>query len=250
LRKRAHFHSKLLRLNSMTQGISMMIRSSIGRKWIAAITGLLMIGFVVVHMLGNLQMFAGTPDKINQYAHLLKSMPGVLWAFRLGLIAATGLHIWATLSLARENRMAKPQGYAVAGRKSRLQVTLTSATMVISGSIILGFVIFHLLHFTVQMVDRSYLSMQTVSGGVTMPDVYRMVITGFSNPWISGFYLLAMALLFSHLRHGAASVFQTLGVRDRHLAKIIGTGAWILAVALFLGFGAIPIAVLTGALRP
>lgn len=227
-----------------------MIRSSIGRKWIAAITGLLMIGFVVIHMVGNLQMFAGTPDKINHYAHLLKSMPAVLWSFRLGLVAATGLHIWATLSLARENRAAKPQGYAVAGRKSRLKVTLTSLTMVVSGSIILGFVIFHLLHFTAQLVDRSYAAMETVVGGVPMHDVYGMVIKGFSRPWISGFYLLAMALLFSHLRHGAASVFQTLGVRDRHLARIISTGAWVLAVILFLGFGAIPVAVLTGVLKP
>lgn len=234
----------------MPQELSSMIRSSIGRKWIAALTGLFMIGFVVIHMVGNLQMFAGTPDKINQYAHFLKSMPAVLWSFRLGLVAATGLHIWATLSLARENRAAKPQGYAVAGRKSRLRVTLTSVTMVISGSIILGFVVFHLLHFTAQLVDRSYATMETVAGGVPVHDVYRMVITGFSNPWISGFYLLAMALLFSHLRHGAASVFQTLGVRDRHLAKIIGTGAWILAGVLFLGFGAIPIAVLTGVLKP
>jgi succinate dehydrogenase / fumarate reductase cytochrome b subunit len=152
--------------------------------------------------------------------------------------------------LARENRIAKPHGYAVAGRKSRLKVTLTSVTMVISGSVILGFVVFHLLHFTAQLVDRSYASMETVTGGVPMHDVYRMVVTGFSNPWISGFYLLAMALLFSHLRHGAASVFQTFGVRDRHLAKIISTGAWILAVALFLGFGAIPLAVLTGVLKP
>ncbi|NBR69649.1 MAG: succinate:quinone oxidoreductase [Verrucomicrobia bacterium] len=233
----------------MPNNIPSMIRSSIGRKWIAAITGLFMIGFVVMHMVGNLQMFAGTPDKINQYAHLLKSMPLVLWGFRLGLILATGLHIWATLSLARENRIAKPQGYAVAGRKSRLKVTLTSVTMVISGSIILGFVVFHLLHFTAQVVDRSYATMETVSGGVTMHDVYRMVVSGFTRPWISGFYILAMALLFSHLRHGAASVFQTFGVRDRHLAKVIGTGAWILAVVLFLGFSAIPVAVLAGILK-
>jgi len=177
-------------------------------------------------------------------------MPLVLWGFRLGLILATGLHIWATLSLARENRIAKPQGYAVAGRKSRLKVTLTSVTMVISGSIILGFVVFHLLHFTAQVVDRSYATMETVSGGVTMHDVYRMVVSGFTRPWISGFYILAMALLFSHLRHGAASVFQTFGVRDRHLAKVIGTGAWILAVVLFLGFSAIPVAVLAGILKP
>jgi succinate dehydrogenase / fumarate reductase cytochrome b subunit len=201
-------------------------------------------------MTGNLQMFAGTPDKINLYAHLLHSYPVILWSFRLGLIGVTALHIWGTISLARENRRAKPVQYAVAGRNSRLQVTWTSVTMVISGTVILGFVVFHLLHFTAQVVDKSYASMETAVGGVAMHDVYRMVIKGFSNPWISGFYLIAMGLLFSHLRHGAASVFQTFGVRDRHLAKVIGTGAWILAVVLFLGFSAIPVAVLAGILKP
>jgi len=234
----------------MQNSILSMLRSSIGRKWIVALTGLFLIGFVLIHMAGNLQMFAGTPDKINQYAHLLKSSPLVLWAFRLGLLAATVLHIWGALSLARENRIAKPTNYAVVGKKSRLKVTLTSVTMVISGSIILGFVIFHLLHFTAQVVDRSYASMETAVGGVTMQDVYRMVVVGFSKPLISGFYIVAMALLFSHLRHGAASVFQTFGIRDRHISKVIGTGAWILAAVLFLGFSSIPIAVMTGVLKP
>jgi succinate dehydrogenase / fumarate reductase cytochrome b subunit len=233
----------------MNKEILRMIQSSIGRKWIVAVTGVLMIGFVVVHMTGNLQMFAGTPDKINGYAHFLKSYPLVLWSFRLGLLATAALHIWGTISLARENRMAKPVGYAMAGRKSRLRVTLTSVTMVISGSILLGFILFHLLHFTAQMVDRSYASMDTVVGGVTMPDVYRMVVTGFSRPWISLFYVVAMGLLFSHLRHGAASVWQTFGVRDRNLAPLIETGSWVLAALLFLGFSSIPVAVLLGVLK-
>jgi len=234
----------------MNSQIQTMLRSSIGRKWIVAITGLLMIGFVVVHMTGNLQMFAGTPDKINLYAHLLHSYPIILWSFRLGLIGVTALHIWGTISLARENRRAKPVQYAVAGRKSRLQVTWTSVTMVISGTVILGFVVFHLLHFTAQVVDKSYASMETAVGGVAMHDVYRMVIKGFSNPWISGFYLIAMGLLFSHLRHGAASVFQTFGLRDRQLVRVIEVGAWILAMALFVGFGSIPLGVILGLIRP
>ena len=234
----------------MNSRFQLMLRSSIGRKWIVAVTGLLMIGFVVVHMTGNLQMYAGTPDKINLYAHFLHSYPAVLWAFRLGLLAVTALHIWGTISLARENRRAKPRQYAVAGRTSRLKVTWTSVTMVISGTVILGFVVFHLLHFTGQVVDKSYASMETTVGGVAMHDVYRMVIKGFSNPWISGFYLLAMALLFSHLRHGAASVFQTFGLRDRQLSQVVETGAWILAAALFLGFGSVPVGVMVGLIRP
>ena len=234
----------------MISQIKTMLLSSIGRKWIVAISGLLMIGFVVVHMTGNLQMYAGTPDKINLYAHLLHSYPIILWAFRLGLIGVTVLHIWGTISLARENRRAKPVQYAVAGRKSRLQVTWTSVTMVISGTVILGFVVFHLLHFTAQVVDKSYASMEMAVGGVAMHDVYRMVIKGFSNPWISGFYLIAMGLLFSHLRHGAASVFQTFGLRDRQLVQVIEVGAWILAMALFVGFGSIPVGVMLGLIRP
>lgn len=222
------------------------LRSSIGRKWVVGISGVFLIGFVVVHMAGNLQMFAPTPEAINRYALLLKSNPLVLWAFRLALLTAAAAHIWAALSLARENRAAKPVNYAVRGRKSRLGVTWASVTMVISGTVILGFVIFHLLHFTAQVVDRSYATMETVVDGKTAHDVHRMVVAGFSKPLISGFYILAMGLLFFHLRHGAASLLQTFGIRDRHLAKFADVASWMLAVALFLGFSSIPVAVLLG----
>lgn len=226
------------------------LKTSIGRKWVVALTGLFLIGFVIVHMAGNLQMFAATPDAINRYAYFLKANPLVLWGFRLALLAAAVLHIWAALSLARENRAAKPMDYAVRGRKSRLGVTLASVTMVISGTVILGFVVFHLLHFTAQVVDRSYQDMEAVVDGKTMHDVHRMVVAGFSKPLISGFYILAMGLLFFHLRHGAASVFQTLGIRDRNLAKLIETASWALAVVLFLGFSSIPVAVMLGFWKP
>ena len=222
------------------------LRTSIGRKWVVAVTGLFLIAFVIVHMAGNLQMFAPTSDAINRYADLLKSNLLLLWGFRLALLGAAVLHIWAALSLARENRLAKPVNYAVAGRKSRLHVTLASVTMVISGTVILGFVIFHLLHFTGQVVDRSYREMQTVVDGKTVHDVHRMVVAGFSKPLVSGFYILAMGLLFFHLRHGAASVFQTIGIRDRTLSKLIESASWALAVILFLGFSSIPVAVLLG----
>ncbi|MEY5062164.1 MAG: hypothetical protein RLZZ112_128, partial [Verrucomicrobiota bacterium] len=139
-----------------------------------------------------------------------------------------------------------PVNYAVAGRKSRLGVTWASVTMVISGTVILAFVIFHLLHFTAQVVDRSYQEMAVVVDGKTMHDVHRMVVVGFSKPLVSGFYILAMGLLFFHLRHGAASVFQTIGIRDRTLSKLIESASWALAVILFLGFSSIPVAVLLG----
>lgn len=211
-----------------------------------ALTGLFLIFFVIVHMAGNLQMFAPTPDTINRYAELLKSNALVLWGFRAALLVATVLHIWGALSLARENRAAKPMNYAVTGRKARLGLTWASVTMVISGTVILGFVVFHLLHFTAQVVDRSYQEMEAVVDGRTMHDVHRMVVVGFSKPLISGFYVLAMGLLFFHLRHGAASVFQTIGIRDRALSRLIENASWALAVILFVGFSSIPVAVLLG----
>ena len=206
---------------------SCFLRTSIGRKWVVSLSGLFLIGFVVVHMAGNLQMFSPTADAINRYAHLLKSNGLLLWAFRLALLTAAAAH-----------------------RKSRLHVTLASVTMVISGTVILAFVVFHLLHFTAQVVDRSYAGMETMVDGKTVHDVHRMVVAGFSKPLISGFYILAMGLLFFHLRHGAASLCQTLGFRDRHLAKLIDAGSWILAVVLFLGFSSIPVAVLLGVWKP
>ncbi|MBM4455420.1 MAG: succinate dehydrogenase cytochrome b subunit [Verrucomicrobia bacterium] len=221
-------------------------KTSIGRKWVVALTGLFLIFFVIVHMAGNLQMFAPTPDTINRYAELLKSNALVLWGFRAALLVATVLHIWGALSLARENRAAKPMNYAVTGRKARLGLTWASVTMVISGTVILGFVVFHLLHFTAQVVDRSYQEMEAVVDGRTMHDVHRMVVVGFSKPLISGFYVLAMGLLFFHLRHGAASVFQTIGIRDRALSRLIENASWALAVILFVGFSSIPVAVLLG----
>lgn len=184
------------------------LKTSIGRKWVVALTGLFLIGFVIVHMAGNLQMFAATPDVINRYAYFLKANPLVLWGFRLALLAAAVLHIWAALSLARENRAAKPMDYAVRGRKSRLGVTLASVTMVISGTVILGFVVFHLLHFTAQVVDRSYQDMEAVVDGKTMHDVHRMVVAGFSKPLVSGFYILAMGLLFFTSGTGRPASFR------------------------------------------
>lgn len=227
-------------------GIFGFLQTSIGRKWVVALTGIFLIFFVIVHMAGNLQMFSPTSEAINRYAFLLKSNALVLWGFRLALLTSAVLHIWAALSLARENRAAKPVNYAVKGRRTRLGVTLASVTMVISGTVILGFVIFHLLHFTAQVVDRSYREMEAVVDGKTMHDVHRMVVAGFSKPLISGFYILAMGLLFFHLRHGAASVFQTIGIRDRTLSKFIQSASWVLAVILFLGFSSIPVAVLLG----
>lgn len=244
-------------LGSTPEVMSSIIRlltSSLGRKYIMAVTGLLLIGFVIVHMIGNWKLFSG-PDAINHYAYFLKHNPYLLWSFRLGLLGIAVVHIVTAISLAVENRRARPIGYK---RPATIQASLASLTMVVSGLIVLGFVIFHLLHFTVHAVDRSYAELHApidpapgilqtlapVSAFGQYHDVYTMVVKGFSNVWISGFYILSVGLLSLHLSHGFASMFQSLGWRNRSTAGILDWAARGLSAVIFLGMAAVPTAVL------
>lgn len=192
--------------------------------------------FVVGHLLGNLQVFLG-PEAINNYGELLRTSPELLWVIRGGLLAALVLHVVFTLWLVIENRKARPQQYA---RKASIQAKPSTKLMAITGLLLLGFVIFHLMHFTTHDVEPSYAGFHDEQG---RHDVFRMVIVGFQNPFTSGFYALAMIMLCSHLSHGAWSWLQTVGLRTK---KLEGTnrGARVLAVVLALGYLSIPGAVL------
>jgi succinate dehydrogenase / fumarate reductase, cytochrome b subunit len=189
--------------------------TSIGKKIIMAVTGLALLGFVIGHMLGNLQIFV-SQEQLNQYAATLQGMPGgLLWTVRFGLLVLVGLHVWAAVALTIENRRARPEGYHKPGT---IQATYASRTMRWSGFILLAFIIYHLLHFTAQVTDPSYRDLVDPAG---LHDVYGMVIAGFSNIWISGFYILSMFLLAMHLSHGIASMLQTVGLRN---FIVVGTG--------------------------
>jgi len=202
-----------------------------------ALTGLVLAGFVLGHMTGNLLMFKG-PEAINAYAAWLHANPGLLWGARVVLIISTIAHIWAGILLSLENRAARAGGPAVDATR---RATLASRSMPHSGIIILGFAIFHLLHFTFRAV-----ALGDVSFG---EDVYKMVIAGFSIKPVAYFYIVSMLLLCLHLSHGVSSVFQTLGLRnERWRSRLDGLAlayAWIIA----LGFISIPLAVLTGCLK-
>jgi succinate dehydrogenase / fumarate reductase cytochrome b subunit len=191
-------------------------------------------------MIGNLLVFVG-PDALNEYGHMLQTMfhgSGV-WMARAGLLLAAVIHIVATLQLANDNRKAKPEKY---GKKATMVASKASLTMVISGSTILAFIIYHLLHFTVH-AGNDYGSYMTTLHGEQVHDVYRMVIAGFSWWPATIFYVIAMALLAFHLSHGVSSMFQTLGLatdRTWPFFKVVGIAY---ALVIFLGNSAIALAI-------
>jgi len=206
--------------------------TSIGKKLIMAVTGMVLFGFVVGHMLGNLQIYMG-PEKLNAYAALLKSTGSLLWAVRLGLLVVVGLHIWAATSLTLTSWSARPEGYRVTAYQ---ESDYASRTMRWSGPILAAFIVYHLLHFTVGSVHPEF----------DHVDVYSNVVLGFSVPWVSGAYIVAMLALGFHMYHGVWSMLQSLGLnhpRYNPLRRIFAVAFTLLVV---VGNISIPVSVLTG----
>jgi succinate dehydrogenase / fumarate reductase, cytochrome b subunit len=238
--------------------------SSIGRKILMAVTGLILIAFVVVHLVGNLQVF-GSPDLINGYAHYLHTLGPTLWAGRIVLLVAVAIHIWAATVLTLENRRARGDAPRYAVRHT-IRATLASRTMRWTGYIVLAFVIYHLAHFTVGAAQKETfkdaLGRYTMAGdyhvfgfpvvakGEVVLDVHSMVILGFQNVAVSIFYIIAVGLLSYHLLHGLDSFFQTMGWRSGKWGAALRKIAIVFSAAYFLGNLAIPGAVLAGKLQP
>ena len=216
--------------------MSSVFYSSIGRKWIVAITGLLLIGFITLHLLGNLSIFLG-PEMMNSYAAKLHHLGPLLWIARLGLLIVAGLHLFFTIALWRENRRATPRRYAV---QHTLATTVYARSMRLSGLVILGFVLFHLAQFTWEWVNPESKEWYDAAG---RHDVYRMLIAAFSNPWVAGFYFLSVGLLAMHLSHGIGSLFQTLGLTTVKLRPRFERAGFIVAWLFFIGYASIPTAV-------
>jgi succinate dehydrogenase / fumarate reductase cytochrome b subunit len=207
-------------------------RSSIGKKVVMAGSGAVLFGFVVAHMLGNLQVYLG-PAALNAYAEKLRQVPALLWAMRIGLLAAVGLHIWSAWSLTRVSRAARPVGYRA--RESR-ESTYASRTMRWGGVILLLFVIYHLMHFTFGNAHPSF-----VPG-----DVFHNFVVGFQSVVVSGFYIAAMVALGFHLYHGVWSMMQTLGLSHPRYDRLRHAFATLFAVVVVAGNISFPVAVLTG----
>jgi succinate dehydrogenase / fumarate reductase cytochrome b subunit len=216
--------------------------SSLGKKFLMALTGAGLFLFVIAHMVGNLQIFLG-PESINRYGHFLQTTPEILWPARIGLLAFVIIHIWASISLTIENRAARAAGYEV---KELVAASVASRTMIWSGLIIFAFVCFHLAHYTLLWVHPEYRNLLDARG---QHDIYRMMILGFSSWCVSGFYVLSIGLLCIHLSHGTSAMFQSLGLKNAAYECLIDRLAKIVALLIFLGYISIPIAVLAGVVK-
>jgi succinate dehydrogenase / fumarate reductase cytochrome b subunit len=230
-----------------------------------AVTGLVLVLFVMGHMLGNLQIFLGA-DVINAYAYKLHHvMPAAaLWGIRFFLLGCIAVHIWAAVSLTLDNRKARPESYAA---NKPVQATYSSRTMRFSGVILLAFIIFHIAHYTARVVP----GMQYEEPGVLTPvevplvkhgevvlkegapimtfNVNDMMVSGFQVWWVSVFYIVATGLLCMHLAHGVSSMFQTVGLRNKEWRKRLDWLALGYGWIVFIGFAVIPLAALTGLLK-
>lgn len=215
------------------------LNSSIGKKTIVAVTGIALVAFVIGHLLGNFTIFLG-PDAINAYGAKLQSLGPILWAIRLALLAILVAHIYFTMKLWQENRSARPQKYLAS---NPVGTTVFARTMRLSGLNVLAFVIFHLAHFTVRVVDPSYATMHTTLEGHEVHDVYKMVVTGFNNGPVVFIYIVGLFLLTFHLSHGISSLFQTLGITNRRVRQNYETAGRVLAWALYVGYISIPISI-------
>jgi succinate dehydrogenase / fumarate reductase cytochrome b subunit len=203
-----------------------------------ALTGLMMIGFLFGHLSGNLLVFLG-PDAINNYTQGLKNLPLVVWGTRAGMLVAVILHIVTAARLTRMNRAANPNRYAVS---HSVAATLPSRTMFPTGAILLGYIVYHLAHYTLRLTNPEYQLLPET-------DTYHMVVMGFQSPFIATIYILAMIALGFHLNHGMRSALQTLGVSHRKYNFAIKTVPPVLCGLLALGFISIPVAVILGIIK-
>lgn len=220
--------------------ISKFLKSSIGAKLVMAVTGLILIGFILGHLAGNLQMWAGDGEAINAYAQWLKDRPYITWPTRLLLLPVFVLHVAMAIRLTAANKAARPVPYA---HPDTVQASLASRAMIHSGAVVGLYLIYHLLHFTFGVVGSEGYALTDAQG---RHDVYNMVITGFEQPLVSLVYVLANAMLAWHLSHGIASMFQTLGVNDPRYTPLIKKVGIAAAALIGAGYISIPLGVLLG----
>jgi len=223
------------------------VQSSLGSKYLMAITGLGLVGFVIIHMIGNLLIFAGR-DALNSYAQFLKSNGELLWLARGGLFLFFVVHIAVALRLSWKNSAARPMRYF---KEDTIEATLASRYMLLTGLVLLAFAIYHIAHFTLGIVSTAngtnyHELLQYRPNEPTRQDVYAMVISSFKNPVITGTYLIAMVFLWLHLWHGVYSMFQSLGITNPRFQKLIRGLGPVVSTIVLIGNCSIPLSVYLG----
>lgn len=218
-------------------------RNTIGKKVVMAVTGLILFGYVVGHLAGNLQVYAGR-EVMNAYGEFLHTSPGLLWGTRLLLLVSVILHIAASVSLTLQARRARPERYV---KLRPVQASYSSRTMMWSGPIIAAFVIYHLLHFTFGTVHPDFQQQMIANQAIPLP--YDNVVSGFKVLPVSLAYIFAMVLLGMHLHHGLYSMFQSTGLVHPRYTPTLKQFARAAAALIVFGYISIPIAVLTGIVK-
>ena len=221
--------------NTQLMRVARFYESTIGKKAVMALTGLVLFGFLIAHMLGNLQIFLG-PAVMNHYAETLHGNPAVLWTVRTVLLISVVLHIWSSVQLSLIKKEARPIAYV---KYKPVQSSWASRTMMLSGPIIAAFVVFHLLHLTTGTVHSHFVPLHA----------YENLVNGFLVVPFALMYIAAMVFIGFHLSHGAWSMFQSVGFSHPRYTPVIRRLAAVVAWVLIAGFISVPVAVLAGLVR-
>ncbi|MCA9688350.1 MAG: succinate dehydrogenase cytochrome b subunit [Nannocystaceae bacterium] len=242
-------------------GVLALLRSTIGLKVMMAVTGVILVGFVVQHMFGNLQVFAGR-EVFNDYAQFMQSLGAIKWGVRFLLIGCVLVHVWAAFHLARRNDEARPYRYHVP-RKYRA-TTAAGRYMLFSGVVALLFIIYHILHFTIGIADMAvYDQWEVLMGSAWMPapagvdlaqlpadhvrhDAYGMFVAGFQKPVVALAYVVANTAIALHLKHATTSMFSTVGLSYGRYRRVFAPIGPAVGALIFLGNVTMPLAILAG----
>jgi succinate dehydrogenase / fumarate reductase cytochrome b subunit len=222
------------------------VRTSVGSKFVMALTGLVLIAFVLAHMAGNLLIFRGK-EALNDYAHALATSPVLLWTARIGLLTVFVIHVVLGIRLTRQNMAARPVRYV---HEDTVQASWASRHMLLTGLVILAFVIYHLLHFTFGVINPDDFKKPLQDPKADYYDVAGMVVASFRQPLISWTYVVAQVFLGLHLWHGAGSWLQSLGLNRPNLQPYVHGFGLAVAVLVLVGNCSIPLAILYGGYQP
>ena len=222
-----------------------LLSDSIGRKAVMAVTGLLLVVFLIGHLLGNMTIFKGAAG-INSYAEHLHQLTPVVWGNRIVMGLAIVLHIILAIQVTLENWAAKPVKYQVS---RSLRATFSSKNMIWTGVIVAVFVGYHLLQFTIRATPGLVLQSEVLPGGAERFDVFTMVVTSMQGALVAAVYVVAMVAVFLHLKHGIQSLFQTSGLSNAVMLPRYGIAGILLSVIFLIGFGSIPVVILLGILK-
>lgn len=209
-----------------------------GKKIVMSFTGMMMILFVLIHLLGNLSFFKG-PLGINAYSNFLQNLGLLLWIFRITMMAAICIHVFFGIQLTLENRRAKPQKYAV---RNSLSATFAGRSMIWTGLLIAFYLIYHILHFTLQIIFPATSAVRNLDA-LGRPDVFQMMMQSFQNMAVVFLYICGMSGLALHLSHGIQSMVQTAGLNSERTLPLMMKMAAVTAVVLFLGYISIPVGI-------